>query len=676
MLPSLGENYFAAVAEASQDVIRILELDGTVEYMNRRGLELLEIPDFERNRGKLWHDLWPAQARPLLLAALEDAREGGVGRFTGLCPTVTGRPRWWLTIVSPVKDETGRVVRLLATSRDVTDELRREKALTRALRRARSSAAAEASYLAYLKGALEVLPAGLAFYDAGDRLVIWNRPYAAAGGAGDGDTNLRPGMTFAELLQADLAAGRHPEAEGRHEEWLADRLAARRDAAEPREQQLSNGRWYRFEDRRLSDGGMVSVAVDITDLREREAGARRAAEALSFAKAAAEAASAAKSEFLANMSHEIRTPLNGVIAVADLLCRRDLTPEDRRLAELIRSSGQTLERLLSDILDLAKIESGALQVERVAFHLGDLARSAAELARLKAEEKGLRLDVSVAPAVDRHVWGDPTRLRQVLANLISNAVKFTPGGAIEVRVSALPDGRVRLEVQDSGVGFDPAQKDRLFRRFEQADGSITRQYGGSGLGLAICAQLAVLMGGRLDCRSTPGEGSTFWVDLPADPAAIDGPAAEQPVAPFEEEGLRVLVADDHPTNRLVVELMLKSLGGRTTCVENGLEAVEAMRAGRFDLVLMDMQMPVMDGLTATRAIRAWEAAENRPPAPLLMLTANTLPEHVSAALKAGADGHLAKPITVDRLVDAITSALSPAPAHAQQSVSASLAPAV
>ncbi|MBU2292476.1 MAG: response regulator [Alphaproteobacteria bacterium] len=658
MLSEFGEGYFAAVAEASQDVMRILSLDGRVEYMNRFGLELLEISDFEQNRGRPWSDLWPAESRCQLLEALEAARAGRVGRFDAFCPTAKGSPRWWLTVVSPVRDQDGRVVRLLATSRDVTMEQRRESRLKSALERARKSASAEASYLAYLRGALEVLPAGLAFYDPEDRLVIWNHPYLVAGGGDGGTTNLRRGMRFVELLRADLAHGRHPEAKGREEAWIADRLAARRAAAAPREQQLSSGRWYRFEDRRLSDGGLVSVAIDITELRVREEAACQSAAALAQAKAAAEAASEAKSEFLANMSHEIRTPLNGVIAVADLLCRRDLRPDERDLAELIRSSGETLERLLSDILDLTKIESGGMVIEDVIFHLGDLVRSVVGLARLKADEKGLRLTVAIDPQVDRLIRSDPTRLKQILTNLVSNAVKFTTVGAIKVRVWGDGGRAIRLEVEDTGVGFDSSQKDRLFRRFEQADGSITRQYGGSGLGLPICLQLAALMAGALDCKSTPGQGSTFWVDLPVGLTEDAAPTTGETLMPLPEEALRILVADDHPTNRTVVELILKGFGAHTRCVENGLEAVEAFCRGDFDLVLMDMQMPVMDGLSAVRAIRAWEQAHGQSAVPLLMLTANTLPEHVAAAREAGADGHLGKPITVDRLTAAISGALS------------------
>ena len=380
---------------------------------------------------------------------------------------------------------------------------------------------------------------------------------------------------------------------------------------------------------------------------------------LARAKDSAEAASRAKSEFLANMSHEIRTPLNGVIGMADMLCRGGLPEKAREIAEIIRSSGETLERLLSDILDLARVESGAITVERTVYHLGDAIRSTVALSRLKAEEKGLELRLAIDPSLDGPVEGDPTRTRQILTNLLSNAIKFTGAGAVEVRAGIERPGVMRLTVQDSGVGFDPADKGRVFRRFEQADGSITRRFGGTGLGLAICQQLAELMGGEMDCVSAPGEGSTFWVDLPLTlaeaPAAA--PADEPDPAAFEGT-LRVLVADDHATNRKVVDLILAGAGAETLCVEDGAQALEAFQAGAFDLVLMDMQMPVLDGLSAVRAIRDWERSQGRPPALVMMLTANTLPEHVKAGIEAGADGHIPKPITAGRLLAAVEAALN------------------
>lgn len=658
MTPDFSEGYFAAVARASQDVMRILNLDGVVEYMNDRGLELLEIERFESNRGRRWVELWPAKARPLLVAALDQARQGAASEFTAACPTAKGKVRWWHTVVSPVRDADGAVVRLLATSRDVTAEHRREARLQLAVRRAREAAAARESYFGYLREALDVLPAGLAFYDPEDRLVVWNRQYTAAGGADDSDTRLRAGIRFVDLLRLDLADGRHPEAAGREEEWLAERLASRR-ASESREQEHADGRCYRFEDRPLPDGGIVSIAVDITDLKRREAELERNARELAGAKAAAETANQAKSEFLANMSHEIRTPLNGVIGMADMLCRGGLPEKAREIAEIIRSSGETLERLLSDILDLARVESGAITVERTVYHLGDAIRSTVALSRLKAEEKGLELRLAIDPSLDGPVEGDPTRTRQILTNLLSNAIKFTGAGAVEVRAGIERPGVMRLTVQDSGVGFDPADKGRVFRRFEQADGSITRRFGGTGLGLAICQQLAELMGGEMDCVSAPGEGSTFWVDLPLTlaeaPAAA--PADEPDPAAFEGT-LRVLVADDHATNRKVVDLILAGAGAETLCVEDGAQALEAFQAGAFDLVLMDMQMPVLDGLSAVRAIRDWERSQGRPPALVMMLTANTLPEHVKAGIEAGADGHIPKPITAGRLLAAVEAALN------------------
>ena len=659
MVPDFSEGYFAAVARASQDVMRILNLDGVVEYMNDRGLELLEIERFEANQGKHWEDLWPAKARPAVRAALEQALRGEACEFTGCCPTAKGRLRWWRTVVSPVRDANGAVVRLLATSRDVTAEHRREARLQLAVKRAREADAAKDSYLGYLREALDVLPAGLAFYDADDRLVIWNRQYVAAGGADEASSSLEVGLSFADLLRRDLADDRHPEAKGREEEWLADRLEARKRTSEPREQELWNGECYRFEDRRLSDGGMVSIAVDITDLKRREAELERKTAELAAAKLVAETANQAKSEFLANMSHEIRTPLNGVIGMADLLCRSALPPRQREIVEIIRDSGETLERLLSDILDLARVESGGITLERTAFHLGDAIRGTVALSRLKAEEKGLDLRLTIEPALDGQTEGDPTRIRQILTNLLSNAIKFTEAGAVEVSVSTLRPGVTRLSVRDSGVGFDVADKARVFRRFEQADGSITRRFGGSGLGLAICRQLAELMGGDLDCSSAPGEGSTFWADLPLTPVETPTIAAAEEAGPGEFEGaLRVLVADDHATNRKVVDLILTGAGAETTCVEDGAQALEAFRAGVFDLVLMDMQMPVLDGLSAVRGIRAWEAEQGRPPTLVMMLTANTMPEHVAAGVEAGADGHIPKPITAGRLLAAVEEALS------------------
>ena len=383
----------------------------------------------------------------------------------------------------------------------------------------------------------------------------------------------------------------------------------------------------------------------------------RAAKALRRARQSAEAANRAKSEFLANMSHEIRTPLNGVVGVADMLAKADLKPKEREMVEIIRSSGDTLQRLLSDVLDLARIESGKITIETAPFHLGDMVRGVATLSQLRCDEKGVALNVQVAPELDRVVMGDVVRVRQVIGNFISNAVKFTEVGSIGLTVETTPEGLARFTVADSGVGFDPANKAKVMGRFQQADNTITRRFGGTGLGLAISTELAQLMGGSVDCDAVLGQGARFWLELPLPPAEMEEGAAAEGAGELAGGRLRILAADDHPTNRRVLELMLGDVADLIS-VENGQEALDALAAGpAFDLVLMDMQMPVMDGLTAVREIRRLEP-RGAARLPIIMLTANAMSEHVTDALAAGADLHLGKPFTAESLFEAIGEAMA------------------
>ena len=405
-------------------------------------------------------------------------------------------------------------------------------------------------------------------------------------------------------------------------------------------------------------GGLLVVGVIVALIWQRRAAAR-----LKAAQLKAEAASHSKTEFLANMSHEIRTPLNGVVAVADMLAAAGLPERERKMAEIIRSSGQSLERLLSDVLDLARVEAGQLTIEAAPFHAADLVRAVAALCRLRADEKGLALVTEIDPALERWFVGDVVRVRQILTNFTSNAVKFTARGQVALRGEALADGRLRFSVTDTGVGFSPEVKARLFARFQQADGSITRRFGGSGLGLAISRQLASLMNGVVDCESAEGHGSRFWFEAQFAPAAAPEAGAEAEQAALAGgHAVRVLVADDHATNQMVVRMMLEQFGVEVVIVDNGAKALEAVQGGGFDAVLMDMQMPVMDGLEATRRIRAWEVAGNRPHTPILMLSANALAEHRRAGLAAGADGHVAKPVTVTGLMGALNAVLEPSDA--------------
>lgn len=510
--------------------------------------------------------------------------------------------------------------------------------------------------LSRLNEAMEAMTDGLAYYDADDRLVVWNAQYRRTNP--EIADHLVEGISFEEILRLGLDQGHYVEAVGREEDWLAERLEARRRCGDAVEQEISDGRWLRVQDRRSALGGIVSTIIDVTDLKA-------AVTSLARARDAAEAANRAKSEFLANMSHEIRTPLNGILGVAEVLGQTDLNADQREMLRLISVSGVTLQQLLSDILDLARVESGRLTLSHAPFDLAQAVREAGQLYEAPARARGLQFFVDVAPEASAWVMGDVVRIKQILTNLVSNAVKFTQSGFVRLTVerAADRDGRAvfRFSVEDTGVGFDAAVRERLFSRFEQADGSITRRFGGTGLGLAICRQLCEMMGAEIDCESEPGGGSAFLVVLPLE--LTEAPVFEpevHPVAVNEARPLKVLLADDHPTNRKVIELILSHLEVELTAVENGAEAVDAYDRGVFDIVLMDMQMPVMDGLAATRTIRDFERATGRASTPVVMLTANALPEHVQAAQQAGADRHLSKPVSVQTLIDCVRELTAPA----------------
>ena len=504
--------------------------------------------------------------------------------------------------------------------------------------------------LGHLREAIDAMPDGLGFYDAEDRLLIWNARYAEVNP--EVAPALAVGVRFRDMLQLGLDQGLYEDAIGREQEWMNERLVVRSRSSNSTEQHIAGNRWLRVEDRRTSNGGIVTVVNDITDLK-------RDAVSLAEAKDAAEQASRAKSEFLANMSHEIRTPLNGVIGLTQALARTPLAADQREMLDLIQSSGHTLQTLLSDILDLARVESGRLEIADEAFDLARAVNDAAQLYREPASDKGLQFFVEIEPEANVWVRGDVVRVKQVLTNLVSNAVKFTTTGFVSLTACVGKDRTgaaiMRFTVEDTGVGFDAAAKARLFTRFEQADGTITRRFGGTGLGLAICRQLADMMGGELDCESEPGGGSAFILTLPL--TVAEAPAKPVvSVAPAEDHSadrMRVLVADDHPTNRKVVELILSQAPIDLVQAENGAEALEACRSQAFDIILMDMQMPVMDGLTAVREIRRHEAATGQGRAPIVMLTANALPDHVAQAKAAGADRHLAKPFDAADLLSVV-----------------------
>ncbi len=593
---------------------------------------------------EVWLTIFPEAERPKIRAAFGQSVQTGK-RFEFETPVLTadGGMTWFRVVGEPELVE-GRCVAIHGAMQDISAQRAAHADLLESER--------------FGRGVIDGVAANLVVIDDTGAIVAANEAFLARGatlGRGEPDVVGRNFFRFMNHL---------PAGHGKILERGLRRILSGKSKTFVRTYEGYTGELYRMTAARFAGDGPVRCVVmtqSIQDLKRSEDRLRDMNASLKQARDDAEAANRAKSAFLATMSHEIRTPLNGVLGMAQAMARDDLPPAQRDRLTVIRQAGETLLTLLNDLLDLSRIEAGRMDLEDSSLDVLQLVQGAEATFTTLASEKDVGLTLQVSEDA-RGLWaGDPTRVRQILYNLVSNAVKFTGRGQVTVDIS-VADSHLVMSVADTGPGIAPDRLGHLFQKFVQEDASTTRRFGGSGLGLAICRELATLMGGTIGVSSVVGEGSTFTARLPLTRLG-DAPEASDPEgaceAPELAEGavLRILAAEDNPMNQLVLRTLMAQVGVEITCVDNGALAVAAAASGHWDAILMDVQMPVMDGPTAARQIRAAEAAAGRRRVPILALTANAMAHHEAEYTDAGMDALVPKPIQLERLLATLQAVL-------------------
>ncbi len=588
---------------------------------------------------------WLARAHPDDVARMHEslarAEASEDGRVEAECRLRHDDGTWVHVIIRGKivsRDPSGRARRIIGVDLDVTPLMHARNRIAAAeaeAQRARNQ----------LLAAVEALRDGFVLFDAENRLVLANDRYREIYPLTA--PVMREGTSFAEIRRVALQTGEIAAGEGHGDGPRDDPQGGEVCDGAMVEQHLGDGRVLRIYEVPTSDGGRVGLRSDVTELHQ--------------ARARAEASSRAKSAFLANMSHEIRTPMNGILGMAELLDDTPLSSQQAEMVKTIRESGDALLTIINDILDLARIEAQKLSLEHRPFYPTRLAATLRSLHGVSARGKGLDLSVTVAPELHEPRLGDAVRIGQMLNNLVGNALKFTRKGSVEVVFAPEPGDRMRITVRDTGIGMTPEQLDRVFQEFEQADNSVTREFGGSGLGLSIVQKITGLIGGEIAIDSVKGEGTTVTLrlDVPGTQAAPPELEEEPVTAPSLPSGLRVLVADDNTSNRRIAMAMLHSLGIAAEAVENGAEACAADAATPFDVILLDICMPVMDGFQALEAIRASAARDGRPAPLIIALTANVMDAHLESYRDAGFAHVIGKPFKKKDLASVIARSFPP-----------------